>query len=109
MFDIKITGFDEAIKKLDNMAYGLTEKGLNEYCDRIKNDTYTKCDLKKGEITLQAKKIGDNITIDFKVNGSKLECVKKAIQSNLNNMPITTKALFDQLIKSINKKISELK
>ena len=108
MFDIKITGLDEAIKKLDDMAHGLTEKGLNEYCNKIKQDTYTKCDLKKDEIKLEAIKIGDKINIDFKVNGLKLNCVKLAIQENLISMPITTRALFEQLLKSIEEKISEL-
>ena len=108
MFDIKITGLDEAIKKVEDMAYGLTEKGLNEYCNKIKADTYTKCNLKKDEIKLQAKKIGDKITIDFNVNGSKLKCVKSSIQKNLTGMPVTTRALFEQIIKSIDKKISEL-
>jgi hypothetical protein len=109
MFDIKITGLDEAIKKVENMAHGLTEKGLNEYCDKIKDDIYTKCNLKKGEVKLEAKKNGDNITIDFNVNSSKLTCVKSAIQTNLTHMPITTKAFFEQLIKSIDKKILEFK
>lgn len=86
MFDIKITGLDEAMKKMKDMTHGLTEKGLNEYCNKIKAYTYTKCDLKKDEIRLQAIKIGDKITIDFKVNGSKLKCVKSAIQKNLTNM-----------------------
>lgn len=107
MFDIKIDGLDEAIKKLDDMAHGLSEDGLNKYCDKIKEDAYKDCEIEKDELKLQARKVGDDITIDFNVNGSKLECIKDKIQQNLNSMPITTQALFEQLIKSIEKKILE--
>ncbi|MGC1425743.1 MAG: hypothetical protein WA833_03475 [Nitrosotalea sp.] len=106
--DVEIHGYDEAIKQLEEMQYGLTEGGMNEYLSDVKKQAYEICGLKEEEITLKAVKNGDKITIDFSMKDrTKLECVKNAIEKVLPSLPITTKPLFEQMVIQIKKKIDE--
>lgn len=105
MFEIESFGFDKVIEDLEKMSHGLTEEGFNEYCNKVKEYAKRKCDLKENEITLEAVKNGDEISVSFNTRGEKLACVKQAIEENLNSMPITTKALFEHLLKEIEKKL----
>ena len=107
MVGVEIKGFDKIKKNLDDMAYGLTKDGIDKYCNKIKNDAQSNCGLNQSDLKLEAKNEGKNVTIDFSTKPSNLECVKKMIQKNLSSMPITTKPLFEHLIKMIEQKMAE--
>ena len=105
MFDVEISGYDETLAMLERMKKGLTEEGINEYCSKIKAVANSKCGISDSEITLQAKKVDKEITIEFRMKDqAKLDCFKEAVRSVLPSMPITTKPLFEQLIIGIDKK-----
>lgn len=107
---IKSFGFDEAIQQLDKMAHGLTEEGINEYCDSIKKTVMERCGISDNEITLKATKVigQDKLTIDFQLKDrKKLECVKQTIQDLISSMPVTTKLLFEQLLKWIDEQLKK--
>jgi hypothetical protein len=100
----EIRGLDEAHEELQKMIHGLTEEGLNEHCNDVKIAAKRICGLSDNDIVLQAKKVGDQITIEFSLKDrQKLSCVKQAIQEVLPSMPVTTSPLFDQLAKQIDK------
>jgi len=95
-FEVK--GSDEMKK----MILGLTEEGLNEYCDRVKAIGARECGLVNDDLTLQAKKIGKEVAIDFNIrNHSKMPCIKKSLQEVLRNIPVTSKPFFEELIKQM--------
>lgn len=106
--DIEIQGYDEILEQLQKMQYGLTEEGLNEYLSDVKKQASEICGLTTDDLTLNAVKENMDISIAFNLKDSKkLECVKNAIERVLPTLPITTKALFEQLVIQIKKKMEE--
>lgn len=105
-------GFDEAIQQLDRMAQGLTEDGINEYCEMVKQEIYKKCGLTENEVLLKATKVTgqDELTFEFKIKDlTKLQCVKESIQSLLSSMPITTRQFFEKmLMKWIDEQLAKI-
>lgn len=99
MFDIEVRGFDEAIRDLKKMEYGLSVAGINSYCERIKKVAIG-CGIERGMLILEAEKdLDNNINIKCELkDGSKKDCLKQAIRDVLPSMPITTKPLFEGLL-----------
>lgn len=63
VFDIDVKGFDENIKALDKMQYGLSLEGINSYCERIKKVALN-CRITRNELVVEARKTeGDELTI----------------------------------------------
>jgi hypothetical protein len=45
--------------------------------------------------------------IELKSSKKALPCIRDAVQRNLPSMPVTTKAVFETLLKQIEKRMSE--
>jgi hypothetical protein len=102
MFDVEVKGFDEVLKGLKKMEYGLSVAGINSYCERIKK-TVLGCGITRNMLILEAEK-GNDDSISIKcqlIDGTKKECLKQAIRDVLPVMPITTKPFFEGLLEQM--------
>ena len=106
-FSIDIKGLKELQRTLEELQEGLTVPTLNRWCRKIESEAKTNCPQEYREsIQLRAVRIGaDKFDIEFKSSKGALPSVKKAIRTNLRLMPLTTKALFEVLLKKIEQQL----
>lgn len=99
-FDIRIEGLDELSKEIKKAKEGLSLEYLTSFCNRISND-----------VRLRApEKLTESFTFNVKLSKEgnpqlELDCTEElggilidAIKEHLNEMPITTRAFFEQVI-----------
>lgn len=101
--DVDIKGLDELQRTLEELQEGLTLPTLNRWCRKIESEAKTNCPQEYREsIQLRAVRISvDKFDIEFKASERALPSVKEAIRTNLRLMPLTTKALFEVMLKKI--------
>ena len=102
-FRIDIKGLEELQRTLEELREGLTLPTLNRWCRKIESEAKISCPQEYREsIRLTVVQIGaDKFDIEFKASKGALSSVKQAIRANLPIMPLTTKALFEVLLKKI--------
>lgn len=102
-FRIEIKGLEELQKTLEELQEGLTLPTLNRWCKKIESQAKISCPQEYREsIQLTAVRVGTRkFDIEFKASKGALSSVKQAIRANLHLMPLTTKALFEVLLKKI--------
>jgi hypothetical protein len=92
-------GLDDVERKLKELEYGLTEEGIQEWVRKVESWTRAICDGKADGVKIAVKKVGSKIDLDTVVYvKEERECLKKAIQTNLSQMPETTRVLFSTLL-----------
>lgn len=108
-FDIEIKGLEELQRELKRMQEGLTVPTLNQWCKRIEHQARMNCPEEyKESISINAVHREPNIfDIELKAAKETLPHIRDAIQQNLSSMPITTRALFEVLLKDINHRMQE--
>jgi hypothetical protein len=108
-FDIEIKGLKELQRELEELKEGLTLSTVDHWCKKIENQAKLNCpEEHRNSIELTAIQIGSN-RFDIRLKGAReaLPYLERAIQANLSSMPLTTKALFDVLLRNVEQKISE--
>ena len=102
-FRIEIKGLEELKRTLEELQEGLTVPTLNRWCKKIESEAKISCPQEYREsIQLTTVRVGaDKFDIEFKASKGALSSVKQAIRANLHIMPLTTKALFEVLLKRI--------
>jgi hypothetical protein len=102
-FHIEIKGLEELQRTLEELQEGLTLPTLNRWCKKIESQAKISCPQEYREtIQLTAVRVGANkFDIEFKASKGALSSIKQAIRANLHLMPLTTKALFEVLLKNI--------
>lgn len=105
-FEIRIEGIKELERDLKRMEEGLSLPVLKKWCKRITNEARINSPEGLGEeIQLDAIKTGlNNFDIKFKAPKETIPYVKSSIRRNLMQMPITTRGLFEQLLKQIEER-----
>jgi len=104
-FNIKIKGLKELERKLGEMIKGLTLPSVDCWCKKIEAEARRICPQEHEEtIMLKAAPAGSGkFNIQLKASKEAVPCVKEAIETNLNLMPSTTRAIFEALLKEIDK------
>jgi len=107
--EFRIDGLEDALRKIDEMKQGLTLPYLDFWCKRISNEVRLNTSDELGgnfllEVTLSE---AQNPRFDFRSPPELLEITINIIRKYLNEMPITTRALFKNLIKIIQSKKKE--
>lgn len=93
---------DEVERRLKELEYGLTEEGIREWVRKVESWTRAICDGKADGVKIAVKKVGSKIDLDAALYvKEERECLKKAIQTNLSQMPETTRALFNALLSKL--------
>lgn len=105
-FEIKIEGLDELERELKKIKGGLSLPILKKWCRKISNEARINSPEGLGEeIQLDAIKTGLNkFDIKFKAPKEAIPYIKSSIRRNLTQMPITTRGLFEQLLKQIEQR-----
>lgn len=105
--DIEIKGLKELQRELERMKEGLTLSKVNQWCKRIEAQAKQNCPEEHREsINIDAVQAGPGrFDIQLKAQKEALPHVRTAIKSNLSSMPITTRALFETVLKNIEQKI----
>lgn len=104
-FSIKIDGIDKAIAEIEKIRKSLYLEDLDFWCKRISNDVKLRAQNDLGErfkleVALNEKQ---NPKFDLSFPPELTEIVTDTIRSYLIEMPITTRGLFEEVIKTIQK------
>ena len=104
MFNIKVEGFDELEKSINDLTEGLKPSTIRHYCELVKKDARISCGLKNDDLVLTVEQSEvDQIRLHFSLKDSeKKDCVKKVIQNVLASMPLTTRPFFEGLLQKLN-------
>lgn len=95
-------GLDEVEQKLKELEYGLTEEGVKEWVQKVESWTKAICDGKADGVKITVKKVGSKLDLDAVLYvKEERECLKKAIKTNLSQMPETTRVLFNALLSKL--------
>jgi hypothetical protein len=102
-FGIKIDGLDDLARELERMNRGLGEPELNLWCQRISNDIKLKAPEGMAETLVMEVSITSEQNPELKLSfAPKLaELIIETIQLYLIEMPLTTRAFFEAVIKSV--------
>src|SRR4030067_2611109 len=102
-FGIRIDGIDDAISEIEKIQKSLCLEDLDFWCKRISNDVKLKGQNDLGEkfkleVALDEKQ-NPKFEISFPLELTEL--VTDVIRSYLSEMPIITRGLFEEIIKTI--------
>src|ERR1044072_6805274 len=99
---MEIDGLDDPIKMNEDVARGLSAASINEYCEKVKQAA-RECGIKEqGELELEAVLQGKEFEIKFGLKDrSKADCIKEAIRRVMPSMTVTTRAVFEQIMKQL--------
>lgn len=108
-FEFRINGLEELNRKIDEMQKGLTLPYLKFWCERITNDVKLNSIEELSErFTLDVFLDEDeNPQFNFSSPPELIPLTVDSITNYLNDMPITTKALFETLMNIIEKARNE--
>lgn len=108
-FEFRINGLEELERKIDEMQKGLTLPYLEFWCERISSDVKLNSTEELGERFTLEVFLGEDENPQFKFNSPPelVQLVIDSIKNYLNDMPITTKALFETLLNVIEKEWNE--
>ncbi len=113
MSGIKIKGFKEFQKNLDEMIQGLDPKMIQYFCDIIKKDAIITCRINEEDIILNVNSINNNdLKIEFQLkNKEKIQCFEKVFRNVLSTLPITSRSILEIILKKIeiSKQESDIK
>lgn len=101
--EFKIDGLDNALRKISELQQGLTLPYLDFWCKRISNEVrLNESDVLGNAFVLEVD-LNESQIPEFKFS-SPPELIDKTIEiirNYLNEMPLTTRALFENLVKAI--------
>lgn len=99
---IEINGLDGTIKMTEDLAQGLNVDAINEYCEKVKQAARECGITERGELELEAFPRGKEFEIRFELKDrSKADCIKEAIRRVMPSMPVTTRDVFEQILKQL--------
>ena len=113
---IEIRGLDKFSKKLEELQEGLTLPGLQHWAKKVEQQA---CTLAIASTRASLDDIRENINVDVeeiepekyqikaKTKQEFLQYIKEAIITTMDQMPLTTKALFEAFLKQIEKKMEK--
>ena len=105
LFKIDISGLEEAEQDLQEMIEGLTERGLNEWAAKVLEEARSHIPVEsRDSVQLVFSKEGKKIDTRFRAPTEYVGFVKQAIETYLEQMPITTQQLFRELLERIQKR-----
>ena len=106
--DFKIDGLDGALRKIEEIKEGLTLPYLDFWCKRISNEVRLNSSNERGENFRLAVTLDEdqNPRFEFSSPPELIETTISTIRNYLDEMPITTRALFEKLIEVIQTKNS---
>jgi hypothetical protein len=82
---------------------------MKEYCDSIRNEALSRCEISAADLTLTPNKHQDNASISFELkDGQKWLCLRKIIEETLNIMPFTTKGIFSLMLEQLDEEASSM-
>lgn len=82
---------------------------MKEYCDSIKNEALSRCEISAADLTLTPNKHQDNTSISFELkDGQKWLCLRKIIEETLNIMPFTTQGVFLLMLEQLDEEASSM-
>lgn len=106
--DVDIRGLKELQRELETMQQGMTPSVVNEWCKRIESEAKNSCpEEEKESIVINAvPKEPNKFDIQLKSSKKALPYIRESVQRNLPSMPITTRAVFETLLKQIDQRMS---
>ena len=107
--EFRIDGLDDALRRIDEMQKGLTLPYLDFWCKRISNEVRLKSAIELDDGFLLEATIDENQNpqFNFRSPPETIDLVITTIRDYLNEMPITTRALFDNMIRVLESKKQE--
>lgn len=100
---IKIDGIDGLIDELERMQDGLNPEQIDFWCKRIANDVKLKAPEDQAKDFVMEASVGEQQNPNIKLSylPSLKDLLLQTIRSYLDQMPITTRGLFEQIIKTV--------
>lgn len=107
--EFRIDGLDDALRKIDEMQKGLTLPYLDFWCKRISNEVRLKSpnELDDSFLLEVTTDESQNPQFNFRSPPEIIDLTVITIRDHLNEMPITTRALFDNIIRVLESKKRE--
>ena len=104
-FGIRIDGIDDAISKIEELQKSLSLEDLDFWCKRISNDVKLKAQNDLGERFKLEVALNERQNPKFELSfpPELTELVIDVIRSYLSEMPIITRRLFEEIIRTIQK------
>jgi len=103
--EFRIEGLEDITRKIEEMQRGLTFPYLDFWCKRISNDVRlnTSEELSERFVLEVLPNKDQNPQFHFNSPIELISLTVQIIKKYLNEMPITTRALFERLIQEIQK------
>jgi len=82
---------------------------MKEFCDSIRNEALSRCEISAADLTLTPNRHQDNTSISFELkDGQKWFCLRKIIEETMNIMPLTTKGVFSLMLEQLEEEASSM-
>lgn len=98
-FEIDVKGLDEALKAASTLSNGVNPQVINLWVKTIETTARRLCNDKTNNIELEHTK-DKLLRFSYKDEKSK-QCLARAIQANLNSMPVLLQGVFRKLHEDI--------
>ena len=104
--EFKIDGLEDALRKINEIKQGLTLPYLDFWCKRISNEVRLTTSDELGNAFILEVELNETQNPEFKFSSPPelIDTTVGIIRNHLNEMPITTRAVFERLIEVILKK-----